>query len=36
MNTILNTEIDATKLFGIITNNLEIYKNEYKLPIRKE
>ena len=36
MNTILNTEINATKLFGIITNNLEIYKNEYKLPIRKE
>lgn len=36
MNTILNTEIKATKLFGIITNNLEIYKNEYKLPIRKE
>lgn len=30
---LINTEINATKLFGIITNDVEIYKNEYILPI---
>lgn len=32
----LNYEILATKLYGIITNNQYLYKNEYKLPIKKE
>lgn len=32
----LNYEILTTKLYGIITNNQYLYKNEYKLPIKKE
>lgn len=32
----LNYELLATKLYGIITNNQQLYKNEYKLPIKKE
>lgn len=32
---ILETELNATKLFGIITNKEQIIKKEYTLPIRK-
>lgn len=32
----LHYEIIASKLYGILTNNPNIYLNEYKLPIRKK
>jgi len=32
----LNFELNCTKLFGILTNNLDLYLNEYKLPLKKE
>lgn len=33
---LLNYELKATILYQIITNNNELYKNEFKLPIRKD
>lgn len=36
INQILNTELLATKLYANITNNSDLYLNEFKLPIRKE
>lgn len=32
----LKTELNATKLYQIITNNNKLYQNEFKLPIRKD
>lgn len=29
-------ELQATKIYGLITNNYQLYLNEYKLPIRKK
>ena len=33
---ILNIELKATKLYQTITNSFDLYKNEFKLPIRKD
>ena len=33
---ILDNEIMTTKLYGLITNNFNLYLEEYKIPIRKE
>lgn len=33
---ILNNELMTTKLYGLITNNFNLYLEEYKIPIRKE
>ena len=34
-NELVNLELKATKLYGIITNNFDIYKEEYNIPYRK-
>ena len=33
---LVNIELKATKLYGIITNNYDIYKEEFNIPYRKE
>ena len=35
-NNIYNIELKSTILYGIITNNTQIYKQEYNIPIRSE
>lgn len=35
-NELVNIELASTKLYGIITNNYDIYKEEFNLPYRKE
>ena len=35
-NELVNIELLVTKLYGIITNNYDIYKEEYNIPYRKE
>ena len=35
-NELVNIELKVTKLYGIITNNYDIYKQEYNIPFRKE
>jgi len=35
-NDLVDIEIKATKLYGIITNNYDIYKQEFNIPFRKE
>lgn len=35
-NDLVNIELKATKLYGIITNNYDLYKEEYNIPYRKE
>ena len=35
-NELVNIELLVTKLYGIITNNYDLYKEEYNIPYRKE
>lgn len=35
-NDLINIELKVTKLYGIITNNYDLYKEEYNIPYRKE
>lgn len=34
-NDLVNMELKVTKLYGIITNNYDLYKEEYNIPYRK-
>ena len=36
LNTILNFELASTKLYGLLTNNNDLYMNEFKLPMKEE
>lgn len=36
LNSILNFELASTKLYGLLTNNNNLYLNEFKLPIKEE
>ncbi len=36
VNELINIELKASKLYGIITNNYDFYKNEFNIPYRKD
>ena len=35
-NDLVNLELKATKLYGIITNNFDIYIEEFNIPYKKD